>query len=66
MKMRTTLSSVQEKGFHMYFGLFLVFGNAEDRFFQDMAHIISLFPCLKINVTLNKVTCFDAHKQNKQ
>ena len=24
--------SVQEKGFHMYFGRFLVFGNFEDRF----------------------------------
>ena len=39
-----TLSSVQEKGFHMYFGRFLVFGNSKDRFSPDMAHIISLFP----------------------
>ena len=59
--MRNTLSSVQGKGLHMYFGCFLVFGNSEDRFFHDMAHIISLFPCLKINITLNKVSCFDAH-----
>ena len=54
--MRNTYSSVQEKGFHMYFGHFLVFGNLEDRFSDDMAHIISLFPCLKINFTLNKVS----------
>ena len=39
----------------MYFGSFLVFGNFEDRFSHDMAHIISLFPVLKINITLNKV-----------
>ena len=32
------------------FGRFLVFGNSEDRFSHDMAHIISLFPCLKINI----------------
>ena len=54
--MRNTLSSVQEKEFHVYFGRFLVFGNPEDRFSHDMAHIISLFPCLKINITLNKVS----------
>ena len=50
------LSSVQEKGFHMYFGCFLVFGNSEDRFSHDMAHFISIFPCLKINIMLNKVS----------
>ena len=50
--MGNTLSSVQEKGFHMYFGRFLVFLNSEDRFSHDTAHIISLFPCLKINITL--------------
>ena len=54
--MRNSLSSVQEKGFHMYFGRFLVFGNSEDRFSHDMAHFISIFPCLKINITLNKVS----------
>ena len=54
--MRNTLSSVQEQGFHMYFGRFLVFGNSIDRFSHDMAHNISLFPCLKINNTLNKVS----------
>ena len=54
--MQNTLSSVQEKGFHMYFGHFLVFGNLKDRFSHDMAHIISLFPCLKNNITLNKVS----------
>ena len=51
-----TLSSVQEKGFHMYFGRFLVFGKCKDRFSHDMVHIISLFPCLKINITLIKVS----------
>ena len=58
--MRNTLSSVKEKGFHtsthMYFGRFLVFGNSKDRFSHDMAHIISVFPCLKIIITLNKVS----------
>ena len=54
--MLNTLSSVQEQGFHMYFGRFLVFGNSKDKFSHDMAHIISLFPCLKINITLNKVS----------
>ena len=54
--MRNTLSNVQEKGFHIYFGCFLVFGNFEDRFFHGMAHIIPLFPVLKINITLNKVS----------
>ena len=31
-----------------------------------MAHIISLFPCLKINITLHNIFLiwFDAHKQN--
>ena len=54
--MWNTLSSVQEEKIHMYFGRFLVFGNSEDRFSHDMAHIISIFPCLKINITLNKVS----------
>ena len=54
--MGNTVTSVQEKGFHMYFGRFLVFGNSEDRFSHDMAHIISLFPCLIINITLNKAS----------
>ena len=54
--MRNTLSSVQDKGFHVYFGRFFVLGNSEDRFSHDMAHIISLFPCLKINIKLNKVS----------
>ena len=54
--MRNTLSSVLEKGVHVYFGRFLVLGNSEDRFSHDMAHIISLFPCLKINITLNKMS----------
>ena len=31
-------------------------GNSEDIFSHDMAHIISLFPCLKINITFNKVS----------
>ena len=39
----------KKKDFHMYFGRYLVFRNSEDRFSHDMAHIISLFPCLKIN-----------------
>ena len=54
--MRNTLSSVQEKGFHMYFGCFLMFGNSGDRFSHDMAHIIFLSPCLKISITLDKVS----------
>ena len=54
--MRNTLSRVQEKGVPIYFGRFLVFGNLEDRFSHGMAHIISLFPCLKINITLNEVS----------
>ena len=33
-----------------------VFGNSEDRFSHDMAYVISLFPCLKIIVTFNKVS----------
>ena len=55
VKMRNTLSSVQENGFHMYFGRFLVFENSEDRFSHNMA-IISLFHCLKIHIMLNKVS----------
>ena len=47
---------VQERGFHTYNGRNLVFGNSEDRFSHNMAHNISLFPCLKINITLNKVS----------
>ena len=57
--MRNSLSSVQEKEFHMYFGRLLVLRNSEDRFSHDMAHNISLFPCfpcLKINIKLNKVS----------
>ena len=36
-------------------------GSSEDRFSHDAAHIISLFPCLKINF----IFCFDGHKQIK-
>ena len=40
-----------------FFLLFLVFGISEDRLFShDMAHIISLFPCPNINISLNKVS----------
>ena len=38
-----------------------MFGNSEDIFSHDMAYIISLVPCLRINV----IFCFDVHKQNK-
>ena len=40
----------------MYFGRFSVFGNSEERFSHEIAHIISIFPCLKINITLIKVS----------
>ena len=42
-------------------GLCDLIGNSEDRFAHGAVHIISLFPCLKINA----IFCFVAHEQNK-
>ena len=59
--MWNALSSVREKGFHtsthMYFGLFLVFGNSKDRFSHDMAQL-ALFES-----QLEKIK--DMHEGNK-
>ena len=65
--MWNTLFSVQEKGFHMYFGRFLVFGNLEDRFSHDMAHVIStteLYNVRNGNIFIHKGHCM--HKGQLQ